>query len=379
MIPAIIIFGTSKSAEMNADRLFTRICNTFEKSEFIILVCEMEFYLSLKRVVTELNNKDFRNVLLGKVEENILRPKKETPPEVSVDGKDKVWSFCGREATIPSKFENEGKVSLIFVGFSSSPTFSVLHLTYQNRFKIFCFEPTETTVLMHSDSPLQITPLPKKSLMRRFYLTEKLKDSKVVGIIAGTLGIEHSKKLLWGISNMLKKAGKKVYVSVVGKLNEAKLGNLSSAAPVDIFVLISCPESVLTIDHTGPLDGTQSWMTPIASAWEVLVGLGVGGMEWQGTWQGEIAEMVAQIETNNNITCNMDVVGELKSTKELISIDHPNQVGLSFASWSPAAVALSERSWKGLEVVTTEKFIQTEIQQGLVGIPMKYSKEGSEK
>jgi len=95
-------------------------------------------------------------------------------------------------------------------------------------------ETNDTSVVDTRDS--------SKALARRFYLVERARDAKRVGVLVGTLGVANHLNIASHLSSTICRAGKSVYQFVVGKPNTAKLANFSD---IDIFVLIACPENSL--------------------------------------------------------------------------------------------------------------------------------------
>ncbi|KAG9464727.1 hypothetical protein GDO78_019476 [Eleutherodactylus coqui] len=81
-----------------------------------------------------------------------------------------------------------------------------------------------------------------RALMKRYYLIEKARDARVVGILVGTLGVSDYLSALSHLKNVIHRAGKKSYLLSMGKLNPAKLANFPE---VDVFVLVACPENSL--------------------------------------------------------------------------------------------------------------------------------------
>ena len=78
--------------------------------------------------------------------------------------------------------------------------------------------------------------------MRRYHYIEKARDADIIGIVVATLGvgivlslvynailvnnnIEGYMEVITRMKTIIKEAGKKSYLIVVGKLNEFKLGN----------------------------------------------------------------------------------------------------------------------------------------------------------
>ena len=64
-----------------------------------------------------------------------------------------------------------------------------------------------------------------RMLMKRYYMVERAKDAKIVGIIAGTLGVTEYLKVMERLRKMIHMAGKKSYTFVMGKLNAPKMAN----------------------------------------------------------------------------------------------------------------------------------------------------------
>ncbi|KAL3216345.1 hypothetical protein MRX96_033143 [Rhipicephalus microplus] len=81
-----------------------------------------------------------------------------------------------------------------------------------------------------------------RQLMRRYYLVEKAKDAHIVGILAGTLGVQSYLSAIGHLKKLIRNAGKKPYTLVTGKLNVAKLANFQE---IDVYVLVACPENTL--------------------------------------------------------------------------------------------------------------------------------------
>ncbi len=98
--------------------------------------------------------------------------------------------------------------------------------------------------------------------MKRYYLVQQAKDSSVIGIVVGTLGVAHYLSVIEHLKTIIKQADKKYYTFVVGKLNVAKLANFQE---IDIFVLVACPENSL-ID-------SKDFYKPIITPFELEIAL----------------------------------------------------------------------------------------------------------
>lgn len=72
-------------------------------------------------------------------------------------------------------------------------------------------------------------------LKKRNYLVEKIKDSKTVGVIIGTLSIKNYTKVIERIKKLIKLNNKKYYLISVGKPTVAKLANFPEVNLFDVF------------------------------------------------------------------------------------------------------------------------------------------------
>lgn len=101
-----------------------------------------------------------------------------------------------------------------------------------------------------------------RSIQRRYYLMERLKDAKSVGILVATLGVDGYLKAVDRIRALAKRRQKKCYVISVGKPNAAKLSNFPE---IDVYVMISCPEAVL--------ESEKDFLQPVLSLAEAELAL----------------------------------------------------------------------------------------------------------
>ena len=90
----------------------------------------------------------------------------------------------------------------------------------------------------------------------------KLQDEEtiVVGIVVGTVAVNEYLTLINRMKDVIRKAGRKPYEILVGKLNEPKLKNLSI---VDLYVFVSCRE-------TSMID-SRDFMATVVTPHEVLM------------------------------------------------------------------------------------------------------------
>lgn len=72
-----------------------------------------------------------------------------------------------------------------------------------------------------------------KIVKRRYFLAEKIKDSKSVGIVVGTLAIKNYLKVVERMKKLLTAHKKKYYIISVGKLTVAKLANFPEVSTIN--------------------------------------------------------------------------------------------------------------------------------------------------
>jgi diphthamide biosynthesis protein 2 len=99
-----------------------------------------------------------------------------------------------------------------------------------------------------------------KALGKRYFLVQKAKEARTVGILVGTLGAADSLKVMERLKTLLRQCGKKFYTIAVGKLNVAKMANFME---IDIFVLVACPENSLV--------ESQEFYRPVVTPFEMEV------------------------------------------------------------------------------------------------------------
>ncbi|KAG8538610.1 hypothetical protein GDO81_022340 [Engystomops pustulosus] len=224
-----------------------------------------------------------------------------------------------------------------------------------------------------------------RALMKRFYLIERARDARVVGILVGTLGVSDYLSALAHVKGVIRRAGKKSYLLSMGKLNPAKLANFPE---VDIFVLVACPENSL-------LDSTEFYR-PIITPDEMEVACNPA-REWAGRCVTDFRELlpggaahVAFPEINPEDADRTDVsliTGDLRSLRfssamEEASAEPPGGTlaqrnsDTTVAELGPAASFLSSRSWQGLDKALGETRVVKAV-AGRRGIAIAYEDEVS--
>ena len=182
-------------------------------------------------------------------------------------------TFCqfGRRFTIAHDYSLDDYAAF-YIGANQSPTLTNLMMTY-NKCPFFTYDPEKRYGRRET---LNIN----RALMKRFYMIERARDANVVGIVAGTLGVKDYLAVINHLKTLLKRAGKKSYTFVVGKLNVAKLANFME---VDIYVLVSCPENSL-ID-------SQEFYKPVVTPFEMEIACN-RAREWTGEYITDFRQLL---------------------------------------------------------------------------------------
>ncbi|KAJ1936859.1 Diphthamide biosynthesis protein 2, partial [Linderina pennispora] len=126
-----------------------------------------------------------------------------------------------------------GDYTILYIG-GESPTLTNIMLTQRCQ-AVFSYDPRATAM---REETFKVN----KHLNRRYFMVQKAKDADVIGIVVGTLAATRYLSVVESLKDMIRRAHKKFYVFVVGKLNVPKLANF---AEIEVFVLVACPEHSL--------------------------------------------------------------------------------------------------------------------------------------
>ncbi|XP_068603889.1 2-(3-amino-3-carboxypropyl)histidine synthase subunit 2 [Brachionichthys hirsutus] len=222
-----------------------------------------------------------------------------------------------------------------------------------------------------------------RALMKRYYAVERAKDSRVVGILVGTLGVANYLGAIQQLKETIHRAGKKSYVFAMGKLNVAKLANFLE---MDIFVLVACPENSL-------LDSSEFYR-PVVTPFEMEVACNKE-RAWSGEYVTSFQELLpggrshvplADEQEEADETDVSLITGALRSRNLLpgepaaaasrgSSVVLRSQT-LTVANANAAASFLAQRSWRGLEQKLGETPV-VEAVKGRRGVAIAYEEEGT--
>jgi len=213
-----------------------------------------------------------------------------------------------------------------------------------------------------------------RMLMKRYYMIERARDARRVGILVGTLGVSDYLSVIRRLSQLIKTAGKKCYRFVMGKLNVAKLANF---AEIDVYVLVACPENSL-------IDSSEM-LCPIVTPYEMELACQTD-RQWTGDYQVDFRQLLPggsshyestsvteskdQRSGSDHVTTDVSLITgrvrqigvdeEQRTTKNNASLIQQDNRLIEHDS---AGEFLASRSWQGLEA----KLGETEVEKAVLG------------
>jgi diphthamide biosynthesis protein 2 len=163
--------------------------------------------------------------------------------------------------------------------------------------------------------------LSRRQIQQRYYQIQKAKVAQIFGIVVASVTMDLYRPVIAAIEQML--TGRfSHYTFAVGKINVSKLANFSE---VDCFVLIACPDLLLSSHNP------KEYPTPIITPFELAIALGY--KEWDGFYSLELSDFLSfrqndvQISSANSTTdgatCHQDTnILPIHGSHELTQQDH---------------------------------------------------------
>ncbi|VDM33141.1 unnamed protein product [Hydatigera taeniaeformis] len=218
-------------------------------------------------------------------------------------------------------------------------------------------------------------------LRRRYFLMEKVKSAKRIGILVGTFSVPRYLDILARLKCLLRRANKPYTTVFVGRINEPKLMNLPD---LDAFVLVACPQASFYDD--------SNLLVPVVTPFElecVLHDLAGGEASadhprrWNGLWLP--LDFAADIlNSESPMFASEDSVVPAKDPEK--SVEKEVEEGLKRdalvvrddANWGLTLafqdlLSSTRDSWRGLDPALGQTPPLTTIQRGRAGLPTKYS------
>ncbi|KAJ7380295.1 Diphthamide biosynthesis protein 2 [Desmophyllum pertusum] len=350
--------------------IFTKlnICSTFEKEE--------EFFCKSKsRKQANIKEENSQDIITPETQLSSKSGETDVDMISLEDSNNDLGNgyFCrfGREFCLPAHAQLE-EYDVFYIG-SESLCLRNLMMSY-NKCQFYSYDPCTN---VGRKETLNVN----KALMRRYYMIQRAKDAQVVGIVVGTLGVADYLKVIERMKQVIKLAGKKSYLFVMGKLNVAKMANFME---VDVFVLVACPENTL-ID-------SQEFYKPIVTPFEMELAC-LRTREWTGDYITDFRDLLpgASASVELDVEESMDdipdvslVTGHLRPTysssevergfSSTSLVERNQETSLSTQHHTSAAEYLASRSWSGLEQKLGETPVTTAV-EGREGIAAGYSHE----
>lgn len=159
----------------------------------------------------------------------------------------------------------------------SEPPTSLL-LILSSRIKAMHIFPTDSTSTTSTEASTS------QILRRRYALITRLASVPIFGILINTLSVSNYLQALQHCQDLIREAGKKSYVFVVGKVNAAKVANFSE---IGGWVVIGCWESSLI--------ESKEFYRPIITPFELEVALKSDEeRQWGGEWVGDFGQLLGR-------------------------------------------------------------------------------------
>lgn len=285
----------------------------------------------------------------------------------------KTLSKCGRTIDLPEGTRLDNYL-MCYIG-AESATLTNLLMTF-NKCQFYTYDP-QKRVARHETANVN------RMLMRRYYLIEKAKDARIIGILVGTLGVVDYLAVIQRMKELVRAAGKKSYMFVVGKLNVAKLANFME---IDVFVHIACAENTLV--------DSSEFYKPVITPYELEVACN-SAQEWTGEYVTDFRELLpggsahADLapDTSESRTDVSLITGGIRQLGRTDSETEDCQVAsqavvkrdekmfaVSSVSATSGAEFLSTRSFQGLDPRLGQTPVEKAV-EGTTGIASGYSSE----
>lgn len=173
---------------------------------------------------------------------------------------------------IPIQNLKDFRGNVVYIGENSNQLNSIILRMSERTF--FSYNPLtrETLTLIGSET---------REFRERYGGIHKVESAKVIGIIIGSMGLtaELIKDLIFRLTSLIHAANKQSFVVVMGRINEAKLGNFPE---IDMFCLIANDEVAVIKPKT--------FHVPVITPWELEIGL--GARDWDSTYRIDLSSFI---------------------------------------------------------------------------------------
>ncbi|KAF5190188.1 2-(3-amino-3-carboxypropyl)histidine synthase subunit [Thalictrum thalictroides] len=286
-LPALFIFGKAIISDCDCARSLSDSLSTSEKP--ILVLYGLEYAHAIHRIKesvgissTFCGSKSNLVPCYANVVQSVMYPSEDNKTCVGQMGSsvaENRYSIGGLTWALPVGFCMEDYM-IFWIG-SNNAAFANVALTFNSN-EIVRYDPMKNHLVKDSSQ--------NKILKRRYYLVEKAKDSNIIGILVGTLGVAGYRHMINQMKEMITGAGKKAYTLVMGKPNPAKLANFPEC---DVFVYVSCAQTAL-------LD-SKEFFAPVITPFEAILAFRRGS-QWTGSYVLEFRDLIdsSSVEVNSS-------------------------------------------------------------------------------
>ncbi|TKA21707.1 hypothetical protein B0A50_08789 [Salinomyces thailandicus] len=279
-LPVIYVFTTKP---MDMDTAIASFKQTYpDKGEKVCLMADIPYHHHLSDLAKSLLGEGYSSVFQTEIvrDPSSLLPNRTLPSDVQADAE---------------------QLKEYAVFHLSSPPTSLL-LTLSSRVKNVHIFPTDQSG--SKEAPEASTAA---LLRRRYALITRLSTASIFGILINTLSVSNYMTALKHCQDLIKAAGKKSYVFVVGKVNAAKVANFSE---IGGWVVIGCWESSLI--------ESKEFYKPIITPFELDVALTEDKERiWGGEWLADFSALLGREKKIGSKTTNVaDANDETTATND---------------------------------------------------------------
>ncbi|KAJ8305915.1 hypothetical protein KUTeg_016460 [Tegillarca granosa] len=355
-LPVLYVFGQQI---IDITDCVQRIQEAIEDKNSNIVLMYDTVYAHTTDKLSLLLKDTYRNLVASKlcINEDKSVGNKDTDVNTSCDKVQRAKvTKCGRSFVVPDE-----TFLMLYIG-GESLTLTNLMMT-MNRCPFYTYNP-ETRCARKETINVN------KMLMKRFYMIERAKDAKIIGIVVGTLGVADYLQVIDRLKKLIKTAGKKSYTFVVGKLNVPKLANFME---IDVFVLVACSENTL-------FDSSEFYK-PVITPYEMEMACNTN-REWTGDYVSDFRQLLPEEPERETVADVSLITGKMRTLGQDTPVELSSSVMLRNDSLTvgvqqqaeTAGEYLSSRSWKGLDQKLDETPVVKAV-EGRKGIAATYTHE----
>ncbi|KTW26383.1 diphthamide biosynthesis protein 2 [Pneumocystis carinii B80] len=265
-LPVKYVFDKLPSL-FNIDKLLCRFKEVYTVEDQVILGGKPCYTYILETILSELKSFGYNEIIKGDGEYSAINIMKTIGEAIVADDKQRLDLYK--------------KWSIFYIGEESSGLTTFAMTCYSHVMSFYSYDPIQDKVIHQS-------PISNIQLRRRYAIIQKTKDASIIGIVVGTLGVSKYLQVTYYLREMIKKAGRKSYMFIIGKLSPEKLANFSE---IQVFVLVSCWENSLI--------QSKDFYRPIITPYELYLAL--SSETWNNQWITDFSTILSLDFKNDNL------------------------------------------------------------------------------